>query len=76
MKYTSIIVLGLLGLVEAKHHHHQELSQAPKDDEKASTPDSNRAEFEKSVASAAKVVTTEHSSEADRTSTHAAAMAN
>ena len=76
MKYTSIIVLGLLGLVEAKHHHHHELIQAPDDKKDAPTPDSNRAEFEKSVATAARVVSTEHSSEADRTSTHATAMAN
>jgi hypothetical protein len=42
----------------------------------AVTPDSNRATFDAAVAHADKVVNTEHSSEADRTSTHATAMAN
>jgi hypothetical protein len=41
-----------------------------------SNPDSNRANFEADRATAAAVVATEKSSEAKRTSTHAAAMAS
>jgi len=39
------------------------------------TPDSNRASFDAAVKKASEVVATEKSSEANRTSTHAAAMA-
>ena len=39
------------------------------------TPDSNRATFDAAVKKAAEVVATEKSSEHERTSTHAAAMA-
>jgi len=78
MKYTSIAVLAVLGLADAhRHHHHHHHSLAQGDDEKpAVTPDSNRATFESAVGSAAATVSTERSSEADRTSTHAAAMAS
>jgi hypothetical protein len=44
--------------------------------EKAATPDSNRAIFDKDVAAAAAVVAEEHKSENTRTTTHAAAMAS
>jgi hypothetical protein len=79
MKYTSIAVLAVLGLADAHrhhHHHHHSLAQGDDDKKDAPTPDSNRANFEGAVASASQTVATEHSSEADRTSTHAAAMAS
>ena len=78
MKYTSIAVLAVLGLADAHrhhHHHHQNLSQEPEKEKDAPTPDSNRALFDKDVATAARVVAQEHSSENTRTSTHADAMA-
>jgi len=71
---TSIAVLALFGLIDARHHHHH--SSLAQGEPKAVTPDSNRASFEASVASAAATVATEHSSEKTRTSTHAAAMAS
>ena len=75
MKYTSIAVLAVLGLTNAhRHHHHHSLAQ--KEEKPAVTPDSNRANFEKFVKTASNVVSTEHSSESDRTSTHADAMAS
>ena len=78
MKYTSIAVLAVLGLADAhRHHHHHHHNLAQKDEEPAPvTPDSNRATYEKHVSTAANVVATEHSSESDRTSTHADAMAS
>ena len=77
MKYTSIAVLAVLGLADAHrhlHHHHHNLAQ--KEEEKdPTTPDTNRALFDRDVAIAAKVVAEEHSSENTRTTTHADAMA-
>ncbi len=70
MKYTSIAVLAVLGLANAHRHHHHHHSLAQKEDKPAVTPDSNRANFEKSVKTASNVVAEEHRSENQRTSTH------
>jgi len=71
---TSIAVLALFGLIDARHHRHHHVSLAQ--GEPAVTPDSNRKSFEQHVATAADVVAEEHKSEKTRTSTHADAMAS
>ena len=71
---TSIAVLALFGLIDARHHHHH--ANLAQEEPKAVTPDSNRKSFEASVATEAGVVAEEHKSEKTRTSTHADAMAS
>ena len=75
MKTTSIAVLALFGLIDARHHHHHHTTLAQAEP-KAVTPDSNRKSFEADVSAAAATVAEEHKSENTRTSTHADAMAS
>jgi len=75
---TSIVILALFGLIDARHHHHhvsfaQGNTNGHVDN---STPKSNRELFDEDVKKAAEVVATEHKSEKTRTSTHKDAMAS
>ena len=75
---TSIVILALFGLTDARHHHHHHVSLAQGDTngKGGSNPDSNRKNFSSDVKTAAEVVAEEHRSENERTSTHNAAMAS
>jgi len=71
---TSIAILALFGLIDARHHHRVSLSQGITNGLNGSNPKTNRGTFDADVKTAADVVAEEHRSENERTSTHKAAM--
>jgi len=74
---TTIVILALFGLIDAKHHHHHvSFAQGNTNGLNDSTPKSNRKLFHQDVKKAAAVVAEEHKSENSRTSTHKDAMAS
>ena len=61
---TSIAVLALFGLIDARHHHHHHTTLAQAEP-KAVTPDSNRKVFDESVKAAAGTVDVQKKTEND-----------